>query len=105
MTIDELIYVNEQEQDIDELKSLDPVQSEYRMTRDLSMPPRQNKEKFQELLEFEWGRIIGIREGVFYYRAIGARVQLLFVCSSQFHSDASLKAMDRRAPNNSRNWQ
>ncbi|PRD29080.1 UNVERIFIED_CONTAM: hypothetical protein NCL1_30517 [Trichonephila clavipes] len=38
------------------------------------MPPRRNKEKFQQLTEFEWGRIIGFREG-FSYRAKGARVQ------------------------------
>ncbi|GFW36583.1 transposable element Tcb2 transposase [Trichonephila clavipes] len=39
------------------------------------MPPRRNKEKFQQLTEFEWGRIIGLREGDFSYHAIGARVQ------------------------------
>ncbi|GFW31552.1 transposable element Tc1 transposase [Trichonephila clavipes] len=39
------------------------------------MPPRRNKEKFQQLREFERGRIIGLREGGFSYRAIRARVQ------------------------------
>ncbi|GFW36657.1 hypothetical protein TNCV_1956571 [Trichonephila clavipes] len=39
------------------------------------MPPRRNKEKYQKLTEFEWGRIIGLREGGFSYRAIGARVK------------------------------
>ncbi|GFV66972.1 transposable element Tc1 transposase [Trichonephila clavipes] len=39
------------------------------------MPPRRNKEKFQQLTEFERGRIIGLREGGFSCRAIGARVQ------------------------------
>ncbi|GFX13073.1 transposable element Tc1 transposase [Trichonephila clavipes] len=39
------------------------------------MPPRRNKEEFQQLTEFERGRIIGLREGGFSYRAIGARVQ------------------------------
>ncbi|GFX77029.1 transposable element Tcb1 transposase [Trichonephila clavipes] len=39
------------------------------------MPPRRNKEKFQQLTEFERGRIIGLREGEFSYHAIGARVQ------------------------------
>ncbi|GFV30795.1 uncharacterized protein TNCV_3666861 [Trichonephila clavipes] len=34
----------------------------------LSIPPRRNKEKFQQLTEFERGRIISLREG-------GARVQ------------------------------
>ncbi|GFX84585.1 uncharacterized protein TNCV_723931 [Trichonephila clavipes] len=43
--------------------------------RDLSIPPRRNKEKFQDLMEFERERIIGIREGGFSYHAIGARVQ------------------------------
>ncbi|GFU17090.1 hypothetical protein TNCV_1853501 [Trichonephila clavipes] len=40
------------------------------------------------------GRIIGLREGGFSYHSIGACV-----------SDASLEAVDRRAPNNSKNWQ
>ncbi|GFW60161.1 uncharacterized protein TNCV_1842441 [Trichonephila clavipes] len=39
------------------------------------MPPRRNKEKFQQLSEFEWRRIIGLRKGGFTYHAIGARVQ------------------------------
>ncbi|GFX84998.1 transposable element Tcb2 transposase [Trichonephila clavipes] len=39
------------------------------------MPPRRNKEKFQQLMEFERERIIGLREGGFSYRAIEARVQ------------------------------
>ncbi|GFT83926.1 hypothetical protein TNCV_2020081 [Trichonephila clavipes] len=39
------------------------------------MPPRRNKEKFQQLTEFERRRIIGLREGGFSYSAIGARVQ------------------------------
>ncbi|GFS85594.1 transposable element Tcb2 transposase [Trichonephila clavipes] len=39
------------------------------------MPPRRNKEKFQQLTEFERGRIIGLREEGFSYHAIGARVQ------------------------------
>ncbi|GFY06216.1 uncharacterized protein TNCV_2680101 [Trichonephila clavipes] len=39
------------------------------------MPPRRKKEKFQQLTEFERGRIIGLREGEFSYHAIGARGQ------------------------------
>ncbi|GFY19311.1 uncharacterized protein TNCV_4126981 [Trichonephila clavipes] len=39
------------------------------------MPPFRNKEKLQQLTEFERGRIIGFREGGFSYRAIGARAQ------------------------------
>ncbi|GFX51988.1 uncharacterized protein TNCV_3064051 [Trichonephila clavipes] len=39
------------------------------------MPSRRNKEKFQQLTEFERVRIIGLREGGFSYHAIGARVQ------------------------------
>ncbi|GFX46238.1 uncharacterized protein TNCV_1371801 [Trichonephila clavipes] len=46
---------------------------------------------------FERGRIIGLREEGFSYRAIEAR--------ELFHSDASSEAVDRRAPNNSKNWQ
>ncbi|GFX12772.1 transposable element Tc1 transposase [Trichonephila clavipes] len=39
------------------------------------MPPRRNKEKFQQLTEFERRRIIGLREGGCSYCAIRARVQ------------------------------
>ncbi|GFX39674.1 transposable element Tc1 transposase [Trichonephila clavipes] len=39
------------------------------------MPPRRNKEKFQQPTNFERGKIISLREGGFSYRAIGARVQ------------------------------
>lgn len=39
------------------------------------MPPRRNRVKFQQLTEFERGRIIGLREGGFSYREIAARVQ------------------------------
>ncbi|GFW13157.1 transposable element Tc1 transposase [Trichonephila clavipes] len=39
------------------------------------MHPRRNKEKLQQLTEFERGRITSLREGGFSYHAIGARVQ------------------------------
>ncbi|GFW79103.1 transposable element Tc1 transposase [Trichonephila clavipes] len=39
------------------------------------MPPQRNKEKFQQLKNFERGRIIGLQEGVFSYLTIGPRVQ------------------------------
>ncbi|PRD18897.1 UNVERIFIED_CONTAM: hypothetical protein NCL1_59099 [Trichonephila clavipes] len=39
------------------------------------MPPRRNKEKFQQLTEFERRRTIGLQEGRFSYCAIGARGQ------------------------------
>ncbi|GFV38283.1 transposable element Tc1 transposase [Trichonephila clavipes] len=39
------------------------------------MPPRRNKEKYQQLTEFERRRIISLRERGFSYRTIGARVQ------------------------------
>ena len=39
------------------------------------MPLRWMKEKFQQLTEFEWGRIICLGEGIFSSRAIAARVQ------------------------------
>ncbi|GFT38737.1 transposable element Tcb2 transposase [Trichonephila clavipes] len=39
------------------------------------MRPRRNKEKFHQLKEFDRGRIIGLREGGFSYRAIGVRVK------------------------------
>ncbi|GFX90295.1 uncharacterized protein TNCV_3848701 [Trichonephila clavipes] len=38
-------------------------------------PPRRNKENFQQLMEFERERIIGLQEDGFSYRAIGVRVQ------------------------------
>ncbi|GFX71760.1 hypothetical protein TNCV_4132061 [Trichonephila clavipes] len=63
--------------------------------RDLSMPPRRNKTKFQQLMEFERGWVISLREG--------ARNRSSYA-AEQFHSDASLEAVDRRAPNNSKNW-
>ncbi|GFU68152.1 uncharacterized protein TNCV_248161 [Trichonephila clavipes] len=40
------------------------------------MPTQRNKEKFQQLTEFERVRIIGLREGGFSSRAVEARVQL-----------------------------
>ncbi|GFT29050.1 transposable element Tc1 transposase [Trichonephila clavipes] len=64
------------------------------------MSPRRTKEKFKQLTEFEQGRIIGLREGGFSCHAIGFRVQW-----NSFTVNASLAAMDRRAPNNSKNWQ
>lgn len=39
------------------------------------MPRRPKKATFQQLAQFERGRIIGLREGGFSYRAIAARVQ------------------------------
>ncbi|GFW00433.1 transposable element Tc1 transposase [Trichonephila clavipes] len=39
------------------------------------MPPRRNKEKYQQLTEFECGRIIGLRNRGISHHAIEARVQ------------------------------
>ncbi|GFS72714.1 transposable element Tc1 transposase [Trichonephila clavipes] len=39
------------------------------------MAPRQKKDKFQQLTEFEQVRVIGLREGVFSYHVVGACVQ------------------------------
>ena len=39
------------------------------------MPPERKKEKFQQLMEFEQRRIIDLKEGTFFYRAIAARAQ------------------------------
>ncbi|GFU87451.1 uncharacterized protein TNCV_2445851 [Trichonephila clavipes] len=64
------------------------------------MPPRRNKEKFHQDTEFK-------REED--YRPSRRRIFLSRNRSScaaeQFHSDTSLEAVDRRAPNNSKNWQ
>ncbi|GFV65955.1 hypothetical protein TNCV_1303461 [Trichonephila clavipes] len=64
------------------------------------MPPRRNKEKSQQLTEFEqsgdyrpWTRSIFLSRNK---RSCAAK---------QFHSDVSLEATDRRAPTNSKNWQ
>ncbi|GFW49566.1 transposable element Tcb1 transposase [Trichonephila clavipes] len=56
------------------------------------MPPRRNKEKFQQRTEFERVRIFLSRN------KSSCAVE-------QFHSDASLEVVDRRAPNNLKNWQ
>ncbi|GFV41861.1 uncharacterized protein TNCV_2958771 [Trichonephila clavipes] len=65
------------------------------------MPAPRNKEKFQQLTEFERARED--------YRPSKRRIFLSRNNSScaveQFHSDASLEAVERRAPNNSKNWQ
>ncbi|GFU41190.1 hypothetical protein TNCV_1847961 [Trichonephila clavipes] len=50
------------------------------------MPPRRNKEKVQQLTQFERRRIIGLLEGGFSYHAIGARC-----AAEQFQSDVSLE--------------
>ncbi|GFY22403.1 hypothetical protein TNCV_2176641 [Trichonephila clavipes] len=51
------------------------------------MPHRRNKEKFQQFTEFERGRIIGIREGGFFYHAIAARVQRNRIPRAIFQQD------------------
>ncbi|GFU28606.1 transposable element Tcb1 transposase [Trichonephila clavipes] len=64
------------------------------------MPPRWTNENFQQLTEFERGRTIGLREGRFFYRIIGARVQS--------NSSAVMRVWTQwndRAPINSKNWQ
>ncbi|GFY27352.1 uncharacterized protein TNCV_2069721 [Trichonephila clavipes] len=64
------------------------------------MPPRRNKEKLKQLTEFEQGRIIALlRRRIFLSR------NRSLCAAEQFHSDASLETVDRRAPNNSKNWQ
>ncbi|GFV28451.1 hypothetical protein TNCV_3984021 [Trichonephila clavipes] len=44
-----------------------------------------------------------------HYRPSRSRIFLSldrsWYAAEQFHSDANLEAVDRRAPNNSRNWQ
>ena len=37
--------------------------------------PSQWKEKFQQLTEFEWGKIINFREGGFFNHVLAAHVQ------------------------------
>ncbi|GFX23596.1 uncharacterized protein TNCV_3770691 [Trichonephila clavipes] len=63
------------------------------------MPPRRNKDKFQQRTEFKRGKIIGpSRRRIFLSRNRNS-------CTVEpFHSDASLEAVDQRAPNNSKNW-
>ncbi|PRD24293.1 UNVERIFIED_CONTAM: hypothetical protein NCL1_44208 [Trichonephila clavipes] len=58
------------------------------------MPPRINKELFQQLMEFERGRIIGLKRRIFQSR------NRSWCAAEQFHSDGSLEALvDQRAPN------
>ena len=61
---------------------------------------QQKKEKFQQFTELERERNIGLREGGFSYSANTSSC-----AAEQFHSDASMEAVDRRAPKNSKNWQ
>ncbi|GFX82024.1 hypothetical protein TNCV_2572231 [Trichonephila clavipes] len=51
LAIDELIEMHEQEQDIEKLESLDPVQSEGRMTVGNSTVGRSLIEKWLQILE------------------------------------------------------
>ncbi|GFW40336.1 uncharacterized protein TNCV_1018941 [Trichonephila clavipes] len=64
------------------------------------MPSRRNKELFQQLTEFEWGKD---------YRPSRRRIFLMrnkSLCAvEQFHSDVSLEVVERRALKNSMNWQ
>ncbi|GFU95420.1 uncharacterized protein TNCV_4787551 [Trichonephila clavipes] len=64
------------------------------------MPPRRNKDKFQQLTEFERGDD---------YRSSRRRILISRNSSScaaeQFHNDASLEEVEQQAPNNSKNWQ
>ncbi|GFU91167.1 uncharacterized protein TNCV_4924971 [Trichonephila clavipes] len=64
------------------------------------MHPRQNKEKFQQLTKFERDKIICLREGGIFLSRNRSSCAV-----EQFHSDASLEALDRREPNNWKNWQ
>ncbi|GFY11496.1 uncharacterized protein TNCV_3183341 [Trichonephila clavipes] len=64
------------------------------------MPPRRNKEKFKQLAEFERGEDHRpSRRRIFQSRNRSS------CAAEQFHSDTSLEAVDRQAPNNSKNWQ
>ncbi|GFX08766.1 hypothetical protein TNCV_4227861 [Trichonephila clavipes] len=65
------------------------------------MPPRRNKEKFQQLMEFERERIIGLREGGFSYRATRARVKR----NSSTVMRVWKQWTDEQALNNLKNWQ
>ncbi|GFX48241.1 transposable element Tcb1 transposase [Trichonephila clavipes] len=64
------------------------------------MPPRRNKEKFQQLL-----RSLNVG-GLSVLEKEGFPVRYRSSCAAeQFHSDVNLKAADRQAPNNSKHCQ
>ena len=53
------------------------------------MFPREKEEKFQQLMDFERGRIIGLRQGGFFL------LRKTSSCAMEyFHSNASLEAKD-----------
>ncbi|PRD27567.1 UNVERIFIED_CONTAM: hypothetical protein NCL1_35007 [Trichonephila clavipes] len=63
---------------IRETENLTSIQEDIRTGERLVRPKyasRRNKEKFQQLTEFERVKIVGLREGGFSYHVIGARVQ------------------------------
>ncbi|GFT15391.1 uncharacterized protein TNCV_3264231 [Trichonephila clavipes] len=60
------------------------------------MPPRRNKEKFQQLTEGEDYR--SSRREILYHNKSSCAAE-------HFHSVASLESVRRQAPNNSKNWQ
>ncbi|GFW10143.1 transposable element Tc1 transposase [Trichonephila clavipes] len=53
-------------------------------------------EKFQQRSEFEWGRIIGLREGGFSYHAIRSSVQ---------RNSSTVMQIWKQWTDNSKNWQ
>ncbi|GFV38887.1 uncharacterized protein TNCV_192551 [Trichonephila clavipes] len=65
---------------------------------DLIMPPLRNRVKFQQLKEFERSRIIGLRKREFLLSRNSS-----LSAAELFQNDASMKAMDRRAPDNTKN--
>ncbi|GFU91843.1 hypothetical protein TNCV_3192301 [Trichonephila clavipes] len=63
------------------------------------MPPRRNKEKFQLLRSLNGEDYRPSRMRIFLSRNRRSCAE------DQFHSDVNLEVVDRRAPNNSKNWQ
>ncbi|GFV42683.1 hypothetical protein TNCV_840381 [Trichonephila clavipes] len=57
------------------------------------MSPRRDREKFQQLTDFEQGRVIGLREGGFFLSRNRSSC-----AAEQFHSDASLEAVIDGSP-------
>ncbi|GFV40265.1 hypothetical protein TNCV_1444181 [Trichonephila clavipes] len=63
------------------------------------MPPRPNKVKTQQHKEFERGGLSAFRKVIFL------SLNTNQCAAEQFHSVVSLEAVNRRAPNNLKNWQ
>ncbi|GFW96885.1 transposable element Tc1 transposase [Trichonephila clavipes] len=68
------------------------------------MPRRRKEAKFEQILEFERGRIVGLREAGLSYRAVAARVQrnsrTIMRVSKQWTDEGRTARISRSGPRN-----